>query len=101
MYPLYALTYLSEKNLKSKHAPAQQAIETLKFVYSKKATKFCEISTLLLSTVHTDKIKVEISQNFVAFSEYLNFIRAISYSKTFQNEKLKSNGILFSFLQAK
>ena len=25
----------------------------LKFVYSEKATKFCEISTLLLSTVHT------------------------------------------------
>ena len=46
----------------------------LKFVYSEKATKFCEISTLLLSTVHTDKNKVEISQNFVAFSEYMNFI---------------------------
>ena len=45
----------------------------LKFVYSEKATKFCEISTLLLSTVHTDKSKVEISQNFVAFSEYTNF----------------------------
>ena len=45
----------------------------LKFVYSEKATKFCEISTLLLSTVHTDKNKVEISQNFVAFSEYMNF----------------------------
>ena len=46
----------------------------VKFVYSEKATKFCEISTLLLSTVHTDKSKVEISQNFVAFSEYMNFI---------------------------
>ena len=45
----------------------------IKFVYSEKATKFCEISTLLLSTVHTDKSKVEISQNFVAFSEYMNF----------------------------
>ena len=45
-------------------------IYTLKFVYSEKATKFCEIS---LSTVHTDKSKVEISQNFVAFSEYMNF----------------------------
>ena len=29
----------------------------LKFVYSEKATKFCEISTLLLSTVHTDKMR--------------------------------------------
>ena len=46
----------------------------LKFVYSDKATKFCEISTLLLSSVHTDKSKVEISRNFWAFSEYLNFI---------------------------
>ena len=46
----------------------------IKFVYSEKATKFCEISTLLLSTVHTDKSKVEISKNFVAFSEYTNFM---------------------------
>ena len=46
---------------------------TLKFIYSEKATKFCEISTLLLTTVHTVKSKVEISQNFVAFSEYVNF----------------------------
>ena len=45
----------------------------IKFKYSEKATKFWEISTLLLSTVHTDKSKVEISQNFVAFSEYTNF----------------------------
>ena len=46
----------------------------LKFIHSEKATKFCEISTLLLTTVHTVKTKVEISQNFVAFSEYVNFI---------------------------
>ena len=45
----------------------------LKFVHSLKATKFCEIFTLLLSAVHTDKNKVQISQNFVAFSEYINF----------------------------
>ena len=46
----------------------------LKFMNSENATKFCEISTLLLTAVHTVKIKVEISQNFVAFSEYMNFI---------------------------
>ena len=46
---------------------------TLKFIYSEKATKFCEISTLLLSYVVPVKSKVEISQNFVAFSEYVNF----------------------------
>ena len=34
-----------------------------------------KILTLLLSTVHTDKSKVKISQNFVAFSEYMNFNR--------------------------
>ena len=45
----------------------------VKFIYSEKATKFCEISTLLLSYVVLVKSKVEISQNFVAFSEYMNF----------------------------
>ena len=41
----------------------------LKFTYSEKATKFCEIFTLLLSFCTVDKSKVSISQNFVAFSE--------------------------------
>ena len=41
--------------------------------YSKKATKFCEIFTLLLPYVVPVKSKVKISQNFVAFSEYMNF----------------------------
>ena len=48
-----------------------------KFIYSEKATKFCEIFTLLLTTVHTVKSKVKISQNFVAFSEYMNFKWAV------------------------
>ena len=47
---------------------------SLKFIYSEKATKFCEISTLLLTVCTVVKSKVEISQNFVAFSEYMNFI---------------------------
>ena len=38
----------------------------LKFIYSEKATKFCEIFTLLLSYVLPVKSKVKISQNFVA-----------------------------------
>ena len=46
---------------------------TLKFIYSEKATKFSDISTLLLTCTTQDKSKVEISQNFVAFSEYMNF----------------------------
>ena len=45
----------------------------LKFVYSEKATKFCDISTVDLSYVVTIKSMVEILQNFVAFSEYMNF----------------------------
>ena len=42
-------------------------------VYSEKASKIFEIFTLLLSTVHTDKSKVKILQNFMGFSEYMNF----------------------------
>ena len=45
----------------------------LKFIYSEKATKFCEIFALILTTVHKVKSKVKISQNFVAFSECMNF----------------------------
>ena len=48
----------------------------LKFIYSEKATKFCEIFTLLLTTVHIVKSKVKILQNFVAFSEYMNFTKS-------------------------
>ena len=46
----------------------------LKFIYSEKATKFCEISTLELSYAVPLPVKstVEILQNFVAFSEYMN-----------------------------
>ena len=56
----------------------------LKFIYSKKATKFWEISTNYLSYVLPVKKLGEISQNFVAFSEYLNFNRdsfAIGFKK--------------------
>ena len=49
------------------------AWEFLKFVFSKKATKFCEISTVDLSYVVMVKSTVEILQNVVAFSEYMNF----------------------------
>ena len=45
----------------------------LKFIYSKKATKFCKISTNYLSYLLPVKWLVEILQNFVAFSEYINF----------------------------
>ena len=38
-----------------------------------KATKFCEIFPLPLTTDHTVKSKEKISQNFMAFSECMNF----------------------------
>ena len=50
---------------------------TVKFVYSEKDTKFCEIFTLLLSYVVPVKSKVKILKNFVAFSEYMNFTRVL------------------------
>ena len=60
----------------------------LKFIYSDKATKFCEISTLLLSYVVPVKSKVEISQNFVAFSEYMNFNQQVASKKPFSLAKI-------------
>ena len=46
----------------------------IKFIYSEKATKFCEISNVDLSYVVPVKSTVEILQNFLAFSEYMNFM---------------------------
>ena len=45
----------------------------VKFIYSEKATKFCEISTVDLSYVVMVKSMLEISQNFMVFLEYMNF----------------------------
>ena len=45
----------------------------VKFKYSEKATKFCEISTVDLTFTKQDKSAEDISQNFVAFSENMNF----------------------------
>ena len=44
----------------------------VKLIYSEKATNFCEISTVDMSYVVMVKSMVEILQNFVAFSEYMN-----------------------------
>ena len=54
--------------------PPPTLLAEVKFIYSEKATKFCKISTLLLSYLVPDKSKVKIFQNFVAFSEYMNFM---------------------------
>jgi hypothetical protein len=54
----------------------------IKFIYSEKATKFCKIFPLLLTSVHTVKSKGKISKNYVVFSEYMNFnMKHISFSK--------------------
>ena len=43
------------------------------FIYSEKATKFCEIFPLLWTVCTAVQSKGKISQNFVGFSEYMNF----------------------------
>ena len=45
----------------------------VKLIYSEKATKFCEISTVDLTGTTKNKSAVEILQNFVAFSKHMNF----------------------------
>ena len=50
----------------------------IKFIYSKKAKK-------LLSYVVSFKIKVKISQNFVALSEYMNFKSQIPWENFFRS----------------
>ena len=57
----------------------------LKLIYSEKATKFGEIFPLLLTTVNTVKSKEKISQNFVAFSEYMNFTNVFAMSILFSD----------------
>ena len=43
------------------------------------ATEFCEISTIDLSYLVPVKSTVEISQNFVAFSENMNFSEYVNF----------------------
>ena len=45
----------------------------LKYIYSEKATEFCEIFPLILTVCTVAKIKGKILQNFVTFSEYMIF----------------------------
>ena len=49
-------------------------MQVVKFIFSEKATKFCEISTVDLTvTTYKDKSTVNILQKIVAFLEYMNF----------------------------
>ena len=63
------------------------------FIYSEKAKKFCKILTLLLTGTTQDKSKVKISQNFVAFSEYMNFARYFFISFTLATRDLEEQKI--------
>ena len=68
----------------------------LKFIYFEEATKFCETSTLLLSYVVPVKNKVEISQNFVAFSEYMNFeLLLLTFFDSFNQGPTLTHAMLF------
>ena len=71
---IYVSTVISNKRLVSSCPVLLVGKTLLKFIYSEMATKFCEIFPLILTTVHTFKSKGKISQNFVAFSECMNFI---------------------------
>ena len=68
-------------------------LHRLKFIYSEKATQFCEIFTLLLTGTTQDKSKVKISKNFVAFSKYSRVL-ILSWEK----EYLQANRLLIQFL---
>ena len=67
------LIFQSRRNIRGFFIFSYLWLSVLKFIYSEKATKFCEFFTLLLTGTTWDKSKVKISQNFVAFSEYMNF----------------------------
>ena len=70
-------------------------IDQVKFIYSEKATKFCEISINYLSYVFPVKYLVEILQNFVAFSEYMNFKKQTNQIRPFGFwEKLADHKLL-------
>ena len=68
--------FIKNKNAKYTNGSTTTKTDCLfvKLIHSEKATQFYEIFTLLLSYVVPVRSKVKISQNFVAFSEYMNFI---------------------------
>ena len=72
----------------------------VKIIYSEKAAKFCEIFPFLLTACTVVKSKGKISQNFVAFSEYMNFTEYLSfiqYCKLFSPiKKYSTLGSFFS-----
>ena len=70
----------------------RENVDFLKFIYSEKATKFCKMSILILTMCTAVKSKVEILQNFVAFSEYMNFEKVGGRSKCFEKNTTFMDG---------
>ena len=87
---------LERKNVVSMIVVGSLAYQ-VKFIYSEKVTKFSEIFSLLLTTVHTIKSKGKISQNLVAFSEYMKTIgtNQIKDKTSLVNRKYSSLHLLF------
>ena len=73
----------------------------VKFRYSEKATKFCEISALLFSVCTVDKSKVEISKIFVAFSEYTNFTMVLWSHDILKGHHLTNQNLIATTLDAR
>ena len=69
----YLLRFITKRESKLLSATVFSVASGLKFIYSEKATEFCEIFPLLLTVCTVVKSKGKISQNIVAFSEYMNF----------------------------
>ena len=74
-----SIPYIGLLTDKAVQPKSTKIYRVVNFIYSEKATKFCEMFTLLLSYVVPVKSKAKISQNFLAFSEYMNFNRKNSF----------------------
>ena len=59
----------------------------LKFVYSEKATKFCEISTLLLSAVHTLTCQIIVQEILLFFRKTHTYTTLLGPTRLLISEK--------------
>ena len=64
---------------------ASRFVPLVKVIYSEKTTKFCKVFTFFVLCTVPVKSKVQISQNFVAFSKYMNFKSGCNVLKKFCN----------------
>ena len=66
--------FVLERTLRNFYWSEPNRLSKLKFTYSEKTTNFAKSPPNVLCLRNVEKSKVEISQNFVAFSEYTNFM---------------------------